>query len=91
MQRAKLDLNNCAPLWERKFDNRVSETEFDRLLRRDTDLPETLVVQDRIGNTCALAQDIYQCAGRPPKPQSEMPEVVPPAYWPVPAFLWDGS
>ncbi len=59
MQRAKLDLNNFVPLWERKFDNLVSETEFDRLLRRDIDLPETSVIQDRIGNTCALAQDIF--------------------------------
>ena len=59
MQRTKLDLNNFVPLWERKFDNLVNETEFDRLVRRDIDLPETPFIQDRIGNTCALAQDIF--------------------------------
>ena len=36
MQRApKLDLNDFVPPWERKLDNLVSETEFDRLLRSD--------------------------------------------------------
>ena len=59
MQRAKLDLKNFVPLWERKFDNLMSETEFDRLLRRDVDFPEPPVIQDRIGNACPLAQDIF--------------------------------
>ena len=37
MQRAKLDLQHLVPMWERKFDNLVSETEFDRLLGSDVD------------------------------------------------------
>ena len=59
MQKARLDLNDFLPLWERKFDNFVCETEFDRLLGSNIDLLEAPVGQGRGGNTSALAQDVF--------------------------------
>ena len=59
MQRAALDLNDFVPLWERKIEDNISETEFDRLLGSDVDLLEPALGQKRIGNACALAQDVF--------------------------------
>ena len=60
MQRLpRLDLNDFIPPWERKLDNLVSETEFDRLLGSNVNLLEAPFGQDRVGNSCALAQDVF--------------------------------
>ena len=60
MQRfPRSDLNDFVPIWERKFDHLVGETEFDRLVGIDKNLLESSGIQDRVGNSCALAQDVF--------------------------------
>ena len=59
MQRAKLDLKDFVPIWEREIADGISETEFERLLGSDVNLLEPAFSQKRIGNTCALAQDVF--------------------------------
>ena len=59
MQRAKLNLKDFVPLWEREIADGVRETEFDRLLGSDVNFLETALSQKRAGNTCALAQDVF--------------------------------
>ena len=60
MQRAHLDMKHFLPVWERELDNPVDETEFDRLLGSDVDLLGASFSQKRVGNTCALAQDVFR-------------------------------
>ena len=59
MQRAKLDLNNFVPLWERKIADSVSETEFDRILRSDMNFSEASGSKDIVRDGRALAQDVF--------------------------------
>ena len=59
MQKSQLDLQHFLPTWERVLDNLVSETEFDSLLGSDVNLLNAGLSQKRIGNTCALAQDVF--------------------------------
>jgi len=53
------DLDDFIPLWERKLDNVVRDTEFDRLLGSDIDLLEKSVSQGSLRNRRALAQDVF--------------------------------
>ena len=59
MQRAKLDLKNFVPPWERKFADEVRETEFDRLLQSDDNIIQSTGSQNIVGNTRPLAQDVF--------------------------------
>ena len=59
MQKAPLDLQHFVPPWEREIADRITETEFDRLLRSDINLFEASGGKGFIGDRRALAQDVF--------------------------------
>lgn len=58
MNRPRLNLNDLIPAWERKFSNAVHDTEFERILRGDVNVPYAPGAQQFIRQGCTFAQDI---------------------------------
>lgn len=55
-----LNLKDFVPPWEREIADRVRETEFDRILRGDMDVPVASGTQDVIRQGRPLAQDVFR-------------------------------
>lgn len=59
MDRARLNLNDLLPLWEREIAHPLHEPPLYSLTRRDVDVLEAPIVEDVGGDRSALAQDIF--------------------------------
>ena len=59
MERPCLNLNDLIPAWERKLLHPVHEPNVEGFLRRDVDIAAASSGEHVIGQSCALAQDIF--------------------------------
>ena len=55
----KLYLDQVTPLWQCKLSDLVTETEFDRILRSEINLPVTSGSEDAVSFRRAQAQDVF--------------------------------
>lgn len=60
MDRQKLNLNDVSSARERELLDRVRDTEFDRILRREVNLPGSSGLEQIVGNRTPLAQDAFR-------------------------------
>lgn len=55
----KLNLDDLAPMWDRKFSYPMSEPDLNRLLRRDEHVLEPARLEDVVWEVGTLAQDVF--------------------------------
>lgn len=60
MDKPKLNLVDFASMRERELLNRVDDTEFDRILRGEVDIPHPASKKDVVGKRRPIAQDAFE-------------------------------